>query len=198
MRTILLTTFATATLCVSPAMARDPAPSNQSDKPVNQRDISAGDVAATPLSDLNVRKTEMPPVLFAALEQGYSLRGLASCQQLSAAIIELNTALGDDIDMPQSGEQRMSAGRVAQSVIGSFIPFRGVIREVSGANNRDRDMQSAVLAAVARRSFLKGTGQARGCRYPARSATLAAFNQRMNQQNAEAAKRGDGRGKDSK
>jgi hypothetical protein len=81
--------------------------------------------------------------------------------------------LGDDIDMPQADGQRTSPGRMAQSVVGSFIPFRGVIREISGANEHDRKLQTAILAGVARRSFLKGTGQAKGCRYPARAAAVA-------------------------
>ena len=64
----------------------------------------------------------------------------------------------------------MSAGRVAQAAVGSFIPFRGLIREISGANEQERKIQAAVQAGVARRAYLKGVGEARGCRYPARSA----------------------------
>jgi hypothetical protein len=81
----------------------------------------------------------------------------------------------------------MSPGRVAQSVVGSLIPFRGVIREISGANAHDRALREAVIAGVARRSFLKGIGQARGCRYPARSATLEVFNQHMTALNTDRA-----------
>lgn len=83
--------------------------------------------------------------------------------------------LGDDIDVVSKGSKRTSAGHVAQEVIGSFIPFRGLIREVSGANAHKRAMETAIVAGLARRSFLKGTGQARGCAYPARSVTLQDF-----------------------
>lgn len=152
---------------VSPAMASEP------DKPVNQRDVSAVDVVATPAGDLNLRKDKIPALLTAALDQPYSLTGLGTCRRLAAEIGGLDGVLGDDIDMAQADGRRISPGRVAQSVVGSFIPFRGVIREISGANGHDRKLQTAILAGVARRSFLKGTGQAKGCRYPARAAASA-------------------------
>jgi hypothetical protein len=40
-------------------------------------------------------------------------------------------------------------------------------------------MQAAIDAGIARRAFLKGYGQARGCRYPARAVTLAEWNARL-------------------
>lgn len=160
-------------LAGSPALAAAP------EKPVTQKDVTAGDVAATPVTDLNLRKGEIPPLLTAAVEQPYTLQGLVTCQQLAAAIGELDAVLGDDLDTPKEGERRTTPGRLAQSVVGSFIPFRGVIREVSGANSKQRELQAAILAGVARRSFLKGTGQARACRYPARSVTPEIFAQQM-------------------
>jgi hypothetical protein len=167
-----------AALASVPAIAREPdQPAAQ--RPVTQRDVSAGEVAATPVTDLNLRKGEIPPLLAAAGEQPYTLQGLATCQQLAAAIGELDAVLGDDLDTPKDGERRTSPGRLAQSVVGSFIPFRGVIREVSGANSKQRELQAAILAGVARRSFLKGTGQARGCRYPARSVTPDIYAQQL-------------------
>jgi len=160
-------------LLALPAMAREPAkPAAQKDVSV-QKDVSAVDVVATPAGDLNLRKDEIPALLTTVLEQPYSLRGLGTCRRLTAEIGGLNGVLGDDIDMPQADGRRTSPGRMAQSVVGSFIPFRGVIREISGANEHDRKLQTAILAGVARRSFLKGTGQAKGCRYPARAAAVA-------------------------
>ncbi len=202
MRLVLLGPIA-ALLVAFPATAREPAarePDRQAidrqvpDKPVTGQDVSAADVAATPVTDLNLRKNEIPQALTAAELQAYSLRGVSTCQQISQAIVELDAALGDDVDLPQSGERRTSSGRLAQSVVGSFIPFRGVIREVSGANSRERELQSAVLAGMARRAFLKGTGQARGCRYPARSATLDVFNRRMAELDAAKDRSADSKG----
>ncbi len=158
-------------LAVLTLAASAPSIAGEPEKPVTQRDVTAGDVAATPMTDLNLRKGEIPPILTAAVEQVYTLAGLTTCQQLAAAIGELDAVLGDDLDTPKEGERRTTPGRLAQSVVGSFIPFRGIIREVSGANSKQRELQAAIQAGVARRSFLKGYGQAKGCRYPARSVT---------------------------
>lgn len=175
MRDLVLLAAWTA-LLASPGVA---AAQDKPEKPVTQTEPDAVDVVTTPATDLNLRKNEIPALLVAAEQRPYVLRGLGSCSQLATAIGELDAVLGDDIDVPQAEGRRMSPGRVAQSVVGAFIPFRGVIREISGANSHDRALQAAILAGVARRSFLKGIGQARGCRYPARSATLEVYNQRI-------------------
>jgi hypothetical protein len=148
---------------------------NQGDpqRPYTQRDVSAGDVAMTPLSDLNIRKGHIPPLLIAAQARPYDLSGIRTCGQIAASVGELDAVLGEDIDVAQSRSQRTSAGRVAQAAVANFIPFRGIIRELSGANAQDRKVQAAIYAGSARRAFLKGVGQQRGCRYPARSATAA-------------------------
>lgn len=139
--------------------------------------VTAGDVAATPLENLNLRKDDVPPVLVAAQEDTYRVKGLRSCRALGAAITELDGVLGPDIDVAADktrGEKRGNAvGLVAKSVISSFIPFGGVIREMTGAAAKERQWQVALYAGAARRAFLKGYGQARGCRYPARAATPA-------------------------
>lgn len=168
-----------APLAAEPGVPDKPGPGDKAEAPITDKDISARDVVTTPASDLNLKKDEIPALLTAAEQRPYALRGLDTCRQLASAIGELDAVLGDDVDVPQSGSKRMKPGRVAQSVVGSFIPFRGVIREISGANAHERALQAAVLAGVARRSFLKGIGQGKGCRYPARSATLEVFNERM-------------------
>lgn len=140
------------------------------DRPVTDRDVSAGDVVRTPISDLNLRKDDIPPLLISAQTDPYGVASLRKCSQLSAAVTDLDAVLGDDIDLPAEARQKVSAGRVAQAAVGAFIPFRGLIREISGANEQDRRMLVAVQAGIARRAFLKGYGQARGCRYPARTA----------------------------
>ena len=40
--------------------------------------VTAGDVATTPLSDLNLKKEEIPPILLAAREATYDLGGGAT------------------------------------------------------------------------------------------------------------------------
>lgn len=179
MRRVLISAASALALLAASTATAEPGKPDRPDKPVTQKEPTATDVVGTPASDLNIKRDEIPPLLVAAQERPYVLRGLGTCRQLAAAIGELDGVLGEDIDVPQSEGRRTSPGRVAQSVVGSFIPFRGLIREISGANAHDRALQAAVIAGVARRSFLKGIGQAKGCRYPARSATLDVFNERM-------------------
>jgi hypothetical protein len=184
MRKLIIPAVSALALFAMPALAQPAKDGGKSDKPVTQQEPNAGDVVATPATDLNLKKNEIPPLLLAAEQRPYVLRGLDTCRQLGGAIGELDAVLGDDVDVPQNDGRKMSAGRVAQSVVGSLIPFRGLIRELSGANQSDRALQAAILAGVARRSFLKGIGQGKGCRYPARSATLDVYNMRMAALNA--------------
>jgi hypothetical protein len=159
-------------LIVSPVGAEEKAKPAAPEKAVIQQDVSAKDVAATPINDLNIKKTEIPPLLITAQDKPYDLAGLGSCASLTAAIIEIEKVVGDDIDLAAAANSNMQAGRVAQSVIGAFIPFRGVIREVSGASSQDRKLRAAILAGNVRRGFLKGVGLQRGCAYPARPASV--------------------------
>jgi hypothetical protein len=140
------------------------------EKPVTQREPNAVDVVTTPASDLNLKKDEIPPLLIAAQNDPYGLAGMRRCADLSRAVRQFDAVLGDDFDVAQAKGTKLSAGRVAQSVVGSFIPFRGIIREVSGANAQERRLQTAVYAGSARRAFLKGVGLQRGCPWPARPA----------------------------
>ncbi len=126
------------------------------------------DVAATPLRDVNLRKTKIPPVLERAADEPYALAGLNSCGRIVAQVRLLNDALGGDIDEEHARGHAVTAGRLAQSVVDSLIPFGGIIKEVSGANAGQRRLQAAVAAGFARRGFLKGVGLSRHCPPPAR------------------------------
>lgn len=169
MRHLIFATAAGLVLCAAPTHAQTAvAPEN----------VKAEDVAMSPLSDLNVRKKAVPVVLEAAMARSYDLAGIKTCKGLTTAIVDLDAALGDDIDVAtgeKSDEENIGngAGAVAKSVISGFIPFRGVIRELSGANAQERLWDRALYAGTARRAFLKGIGEQRGCAWPARSATPA-------------------------
>ncbi len=126
------------------------------------------DVAETPLRDVNLTKTKIPPVLERAVAAPYALAGLNSCGRIAAQVSELDAALGEDIDVQHARGHPVTAGRLAQSVVDSFIPFGGIIKEVSGANSGQRRLQAAVAAGFARRGFLKGVGLSRHCPAPAR------------------------------
>lgn len=193
MRRVLLSAAITASLVAMPAAAR------QQGKLMNNQDPDVEDVARTPMTDLNVgRDDEIPPVLNAAVAEPYSLSGLGKCSQLSAAITDLDEVLGPDIDLPQEERDRISGGRVAKWLVTSFIPFRGLIREVSGANDKDREVNAAIQAGLTRRGFLKGVGEARGCKYPASPAPPHVVQARKEKLEAEGKLADDGKQDESK
>ena len=89
-------------------------------------------------------------------------------ERLEAEIAKLDTALGADYDIAGKEKTGVSGKGVAKGLVGSIIPFRGLVREVSGAAGDKRKAEAAVRAGLARRSYLKGLGQGKGCKYPAR------------------------------
>ncbi|WP_298304732.1 hypothetical protein [uncultured Erythrobacter sp.] len=135
---------------------------------MRQEEPDAMDVARTPLEDFNIDAEDLPEVLEIAAQDPYDVAGVNSCNDIVERIAELDNVLGADFDLPQQDEDGISRGRVAKSVVGSFIPFRGIVREVSGANKRRNATRFAYTAGIARRSYLKGLGEGRGCSYPAR------------------------------
>ena len=122
-----------------------------------------GDVATTPLQDVNIKKKRIPEILELARGDPYSTTGLGKCASLKSAIGALTAQLGPDFDSPEE-RKGISAGGVAKGVVQSLIPFRGVIREVSGAAGAQREWDAAVDAGIARRGFLRGIARSRGCR----------------------------------
>ena len=127
------------------------------------------EVAKTPLRDLNIDPKDIPEPLRVAVESPYETARLKNCKVIIGDIAELDRVLGADYDIAESdGKDRLSEGRIGESVVGSIIPFRSIVREVTGAASNERALQAAFTAGMVRRAFLKGLGLGRGCKYPAR------------------------------
>lgn len=127
----------------------------------------AGKIAARPVHDVGIDNKKVPPVLQRAAAAPYSPQGTGSCAQLSSGIAALNTALGPDFGekVPVSGSKAGQIAKIAgETVVDTIIPFRGLVREVSGAAAAQRRMQAATYAVLARRGFLRGMARAKGCR----------------------------------
>lgn len=133
-------------------------------------DPDAAEVAKTPLRDLNIDARDIPEPLRVAARDPYAMKGLTDCNAIVADIATLDAVLGADYDIAaeSTGGRGINAGRIGQGVVGSIIPFRGIVREVTGAAASDRALSAAYTAGMARRAFLKGLGLGRGCTYPAR------------------------------
>ena len=161
----------------SPAPEPPPPPPN----PANQmktsdqvkRESVEGAVTA-PLRDFNVVKTEIPEVLTQAVADPYARPpGKWTCRQLIALIMPLEEALGPDIDRAIVDDSTMTergkstALGLGAELASGAIPFRGVVRRVSGAATHDRMVQDAILAGSVRRAYLKGLGESKSCGPPA-------------------------------
>lgn len=131
------------------------------------------EIAKTPLRDLNIAQEEVPEALKVAVRNPYETARLTSCDAIIADIAAIDQVLGADYDLAEPTEDEdgflnVRVGTVGQSVVASLIPFRGILREVTGAADNDRAERAAYTAGMARRGFLKGLGMGRGCKYPAR------------------------------
>jgi hypothetical protein len=101
-----------------------------------------------------------------------------SCNGIAAEIDTLNKVLGSDVDevvLDAKGRPKTSidAWAMAQNAAGGFIPFRGVVRQVSGAEARFQEMKQAILAGFVRRGYLKGMRSQLGCQETAMSTPAA-------------------------
>lgn len=135
----------------------------------------AVDAVTQPLSDLNLRSKEIPLILQLAQAQPYDLDTLTGCPAIRGEIARLDAVLGPDADAPADKDGLVNKGlKLGGNVLGGFIPFRGLIRQLSGANAERARWQSAIYAGVARRSFLKGYAKGQGCLAPIDAAVKSA------------------------
>jgi hypothetical protein len=132
------------------------------------RDQSVGEAVQTPLRDLRIKDQKIPPVLQLAASAPYSLDGTRSCATIAAAVRDLDGALGADADTPSAkrGEGAAVAAAGSRALVGTLIPGFGLVRMVTGADKAQRRVEAAVYAGAIRRAYLKGLGQARGCKPP--------------------------------
>lgn len=167
----------------APASARQqaPPPPPESEKIQTTSDANkdglTGAVTA-PLRDVNIVRTKIPQVLIDAMADPYARPPRTSCDALIRIIQPLDAALGDDLDQQPPGENedlmdrgRKAAGGAALGAVASaaqdMIPMRGWVRKLTGAERHDRLVQSAITSGNVRRAYMKGLGEARGCKPPA-------------------------------
>jgi len=142
----------------------DPAPQSTRDEKRKETIDDTKEVVGQPVKDVGIAKTKIPPSLVEASNAPYSLAGLRTCRQIADAVRVLDAALGPDYSAGGPND-KMSVGKAAGgAVVNSLIPFRGVVREVSGAAAADRRLAAATQAGFARRGFLRGVHLTRGCR----------------------------------
>ena len=134
--------------------------------------------AETPLHDINVLRAKIPPVLLDAIDAPYGRPDPQDCSTIMAEVVELDTALGPDIDrvVPVAKQSKVQRGEIlagegvydaVRGAAEGLIPMRYWVRRLSGAEQRDKLVRSSITAGTVRRSFLKGLGVSLGCDPPA-------------------------------
>jgi hypothetical protein len=157
--------LAMALLAAPAALAQNSAAEQPSR--LQKTEHTAGDIAVQPLRDVNAKKTVIPPVLQRAIAAPYSPAGTANCAQIKSGLHALSAALGPDFGTGTAhNEDRASqvATEGGKAVVNSFIPFRGLVREVSGAAPAERRLNAAMDGGYARRGFLRGMALAKNCK----------------------------------
>lgn len=143
-----------------------------------QRKDGVRDAVTAPLEDLNIKQLQIPEVLKRAVASPYDVDDLKSCEALAGEIGRLDAALGPDLDEAPPPDKRSRARKVAGALHDAgvaeakreahgLIPFRGWIRQLTGAARHDRQVQAAIRAGGIRRGYLKGVGMNRNCSPPA-------------------------------
>jgi hypothetical protein len=157
--------------CATPQQEQVAAPRTGADKKL-------GDAVIAPLTDLNLVRAPIPPILAAARKAPYSVPADLSCAALGAEIVLLDAALEPDLDGPATEAQasviERGANAAGDAVIGAVrnttegvIPFRGWVRKLTGAESHAREVAAALAAGTVRRAWLKGLGYSAGCAPPA-------------------------------
>ena len=122
------------------------------------------DAMLVPAKDLNIRKADVPPILL-TVEDPYA-PAPRTCGELRAHLAGLDAALGPDYGDEKPEESKMEKGgiRLVASAVGDLIPFRSVVREVSGSAKRERRIREHYRIGNVRRGYLQGVARERGCR----------------------------------
>lgn len=119
-----------------------------------------GEALSQPFRDLGLVQENAPVIVRKAAADPY--RASRDCAEINADIAELRSVLGPDVD--EAGPEGDGAGVAGAIVSGATaLPFRGLIREITGAKAREEEVAAAIVAAMVRRGFLKGERAALGC-----------------------------------
>jgi hypothetical protein len=132
-------------------------------QPLTDHHATVEGAISTPAEDLNIKKTEFPDVLQRAVVDPYALKGASDCIGIAQEVERLDLALGADKDVPQTDDKKPTAADALKVGVEAVIPYRGLIREITGANAHAKEVQRAVEAGFARRGFLKGRALEMNC-----------------------------------
>lgn len=193
--TLLTIPFALSILPLSPAFAQEVADKTTDTSTIRQSSVELGgqmiretgsglgDAALSPLEDLNLKRDKIPEE-FNRFNTPYDPPPELTCEEIAFEVRTLDTLLEPDIDVQLEMIRRAEAagekkdGKIASQASGfalgtiasearGLIPFRGLVRQATGASAHEKKVDAAFQRAFLRRAYLKGLGQGINCAYPA-------------------------------
>lgn len=112
---------------------------------------SANNIGTT----LGLVGTDVPAMLAQVKADPYKAPAAPACDTIPAEILQLSNLLGPDLDSGVTAPEQSLTQKGMEAAKG-FVPYSGVVRFVTGANKKDKDLHEAILAGYARRGFLRG------------------------------------------
>lgn len=150
-------------------------PTNEAtSKAVQQTRNGLGEAAMTPLEDLNLKRDAIPDIL-QAIKNPYDVPQDMDCRSIESEIRALNTVLGPDWDAgPSDDEESDLSDKAADtasdgvldtvsSTAGGIIPYRGWVRQLTGASAHEKKVRKAYERGAHRRTYLKAIGLMKAC-----------------------------------
>jgi len=129
-------------------------------------DTQIGDAIGEPFRDTGWTRENPPEVLIRAAEAPYTLPSDTECSAILNEISSLDLVLGPDLDaedLPDESDINvpdMVSGAIADAIGGVIgLPYRAIVRRISGASRRERTLLNAIFAGMVRRAFLKGVAR---------------------------------------
>lgn len=113
---------------------------------------------------LGISGPKTPAALQALVAAPYALPSQPDCAAMAREIADLDEVLGPDVDAVAAS--RDGTGDAFGSAARGVIPYRWVMRLMTQAGRRDRELRLAVLAGTARRGYLKGLRLGLSCQPP--------------------------------
>jgi hypothetical protein len=164
--------------CATPQTGHKSDADNANAEARSKTETDFTDALTTPLSDFNLIRTEIMPILLAAAKAPYRSPDDKTCKGLEAEVNALDRSLGPDLDAAGAADEisllEQGSNEVGNAAMGALrgaaeglIPFRSWVRRLTGAEQHSKDVAAAVAAGIVRRAYLKGLGQAGGCPVPA-------------------------------
>lgn len=124
----------------------------------------------TPFEDVGIIEDPIPDKLQKTVSNPYAMPNPLRCNLLRQEIAELDALLGPDVcttsnptGAPTTDYWQQGAGMARDQAVGFVddkigLPFRGLVRHVSGADRHAKDVERAYQNGRLRRAFLKGVG----------------------------------------